>query len=391
MRSYCWLFLRLWKGCLTGSVCSVRGFGLKRLAVMAVFLPVFLAVQTIHWVGLLLDEILFAGYRRTEVREPVFIVGIPRSGTTLLHRVLARDSQRFTTFALWELLFAPSVTQRKLCLAVAAADGWLGGPLRKCIDWMQRAVFGRLDAIHRVSLSDPEEDYFTLLPALACFLLILPFPASRMLWQLTRFDDDLSSAERRHIMAFYRSCLQRHLYVHGADKTLLSKNPSFCSMVGALRETFPDCRVISTVRSPLRAVPSQLSSMRLGLLMFNGERAWSDFQERLVAMLAHYYKHLASTLATWPEDRHVFVPMGELTADVRKTVAKIYERFGMNVSSEYRGSLDAAYEEARSYKSVHEYTLEEFDLDVRTIGEEFSHAFDYFGFEPVSKACGASP
>jgi hypothetical protein len=376
----------LWKGCLAGLFASRKGWGLKRLAVMLLFVPVFLVSQTIHWVGLLLDEVFFRGYRRIEVRRPVFIVGIPRSGTTLLHRVLAEDAENFTSFSLWELLFAPSVTERKLYLAVATLDGWVGGPLRRLIGWIQRLALGRLDSIHQVSLSDPEEDYFTLLPAFACFLLILAFPGSKALWQLSRFDDDVNPSEQRRIMGFYKSCLQRHLYAHGTDKALLSKNPSFCALVGALRETFPDCRVISPVRSPLSTVPSLLSSIKVGLLIFNGLGQWSDFRERLVRMLAHFYDHLASTVSAWPEDQHVVIQMAELTSDLRQPVARIYDRFGLSLSTDYQERLEAAYERARSYRSTHQYTLEEHDLDVRDIGEEFSHAFDYFGFERATAA-----
>jgi hypothetical protein len=380
------LLLRLWKGCLAGLFASGRGWGFKRLAVMLLFVPVFLAGQTIHWAGLVIDEILFRGYRRIEVRRPVFIVGIPRSGTTLLYRVLAEDSQHFTSFSLWELLFAPSVTERKLYLAAAKVDGWMGGPLRRLVGWIGRLALGRLDSIHQVSLSDPEEDYFALLPGFACFLLVLAFPGSRMLWRLSRFDDEMSPSEQRQIMGFYKSCLQRHLYVHGTDKTLLSKNPSFCSLVGALRETFPDCRVISPVRSPLATVPSLLSSMKVGLLIFNGQGQWSEFRRRLIRMLAHYYEHLASTLSNWPEDQHVFVKMAELTADIRQPVGRIYDRFGLKIFADYQERLAAAHERGRSYKSTHQYTLEEYDLDVRDIGEEFSHAFDYFGFERATEA-----
>jgi hypothetical protein len=386
MATYCWLLLRLWKGCLSGPFASRRGWGIKRAAVMLLFVPLLLASQTTHWVGLLLDEVFFGGFRAVEVRQPVFIVGIPRSGTTLLHRVLAEDTRRFTSFSLWELLFAPSVTQRKLCRAVATVDAWIGGPLRKLVGWGQRIALGRLESIHRVALSDPEEDYLTLLPAFACFLLVLAFPESQTLWQLSRFDDEVDPCERRRIMEFYKSCLQRHLYVRGSDKTLLGKNPSFCSMVGALRETFPDCRVISTVRSPLETVPSLLSSMRVGMLMFNSPGQWRDFRRRLLGMLAHNYEHLAATLSTWPENQHVFIRMAELTSDLRQPVGRLYQRFGLSMSDDFRKCLEAACERARSYRSTHRYTLEEFDLNVRDIGQEFAHAFDHFGFEPAAKS-----
>ncbi|WP_166805004.1 sulfotransferase [Nitrosococcus wardiae] len=88
-----------------------KGLSWRRALVMVAFLPVFGLVQGLHWLGFLFDEIFFRGYRKVSVFQPLLVLGPPRSGTTLLHRVLAQDSQ-FTTFATWECLFAPSVTQR---------------------------------------------------------------------------------------------------------------------------------------------------------------------------------------------------------------------------------------------------------------------------------------
>jgi hypothetical protein len=358
---------------------------------MALFVPLFLAVQTLHWIGLLLDEILFPGYRNVCVRQPVFIVGVPRSGTTLLHRVLARDSRRFTTFALWELLFAPSVTERKICRGLGRLDGCCGRPLRRATRAAQRLVLRRLDSIHRVSLGDPEEDYFTLLPVFACFLLVLAYPSSSTVWKLARFDRDVAPPERTRIMSFYRACLQRHLFVHGPEKTLLSKNPSFSSMVESLRETFPDCRIICTTRSPLSAVPSLLSAMRGSLLVFNGVRQWDDFQARLIRMLDDYYAHLATCLSKWPDHRHVFVDMGELCGDLRQAVGGIYERLEFSISPEFRELLEAAHQRACAYKSTHGYSLEQFGLDDRTIRKEFAHAFASFDFDAAAGNDRRSP
>src|SRR5688572_25933586 len=42
-----------------------------------------------------LDEVFHRGYKNTAVKQPVFIIANPRSGTTYLHRLLAMDSERF--------------------------------------------------------------------------------------------------------------------------------------------------------------------------------------------------------------------------------------------------------------------------------------------------------
>jgi hypothetical protein len=116
------------------------------LLAMVGFLPLFAMVQAIHWIGFLLDEVLFPGYRRVTVRRPIFVLGPPRSGTTLVHRVLARDDQ-FTTLHTWECLFAPSVTQRRFWMALDRLDRWLGRYVGRGIERLERGLAGHLDAV----------------------------------------------------------------------------------------------------------------------------------------------------------------------------------------------------------------------------------------------------
>ena len=88
-----------------------------------------------------LDRILFPGLRDVEVREPIFMVGHARSGTTLTHRLLSKDTDRFSSFLLYELYF-PSLLQKKLIRAGARLDArLLGGFLeRRVRAWEERLL-----------------------------------------------------------------------------------------------------------------------------------------------------------------------------------------------------------------------------------------------------------
>ena len=49
--------------------------------------------------------VVFDGLRRTPIREPVFVIGHARSGTTHLHDLLYRDERRFSSFLMYELVW----------------------------------------------------------------------------------------------------------------------------------------------------------------------------------------------------------------------------------------------------------------------------------------------
>jgi len=358
-----------------------RGAGpwsLRRLLVLPVFTLLFLALQTVHWVGFLLDEIFFRGYHRVEVREPLFVVGMPRSGTSFLQRVLAEDTERFTTLRLWELLLAPSVTERTLWLGLGRLDGLMGRPAGRLLDGLARRGFAFMDDVHPVDFQEPEEDYFLLLPAFACFLLVLAWPEHRSLWELARFDD-LPEAVRRRLLGHYRRCLQRHLYMVGPEKRILSKNPSFTPMVRSLRETFPDAAFVGCVRDPLEALPSLLSSLEGGAALFGWDVAEPRHRDPFVTMLRDFALRLDEDVAAMP-DRALLLPLPELSADVPGTVRRIYGTFGWTPGPALEAALARRAARPPRAPSGHRYALQDFGLEPEDVRHRFREAYRRLDF-----------
>lgn len=350
---------------------SVTGWGLRRRLITLAFLPVLGLAIGLHWLGFLLDEIFFRGYRRVAIRAPLFVLGVPRSGTTNLHQVLARDAQ-FTTFRTWESLFALSVSARKFWLALAGVDRRLGGHLARLMAWLESRAFASMDDVHPMTLDSPEEDYFALLPLLSCFILVLPFPFARHLWDIGQFDRRVPAWERAAILDFYHSCLQRHLYVHGPEKRLLSKNAAFAPLAGSLLRRFPDARFLVCLREPQRTLPSQLSSIGPGLAFFGTppDNAW--IRDQFIDQLRFYYLNLASQLGGLPPERCVWLSIQDLRKDLRAALAQAYRQLGLPLSEAFDSLLITAAEDSRRYRSSHQYQLADFGLDAGQITQAFA-------------------
>ncbi|MGB2247716.1 MAG: sulfotransferase [Alcanivorax sediminis] len=357
---------------------TTRGVSLQRLAVLLLFWPLFLLVQGINGIGLLLDHVLFPDFRRVQIREPLFVVGVPRSGTTFLHRLLALD-ERFTTTALWELLFAPSITQRYFWTALACLDQKIGRPLGRLLSWSERRLLGGLDGIHKTGLLDPEEDYLGLIPVWGCFLLVLVVPAPA-LWRLTFLDRDGSDREKARLMKAYRRFVQRHLYFHGQHKQLLSKNPSFTPWLQTLSHTFPDARFIGCLRNPSQSVPSQINSILIGAQIFDGRDTTAYWRQGFLAMLDYYYRHLLSALAAMQPERQALSLMEVLAVEPADTVLRFYQQFGWEADSAFRERLEMQERQARHYQSGHHYSLENLGVDADTLNETFGWVYDRFDF-----------
>ena len=355
-------------------------FTLKRVLLLIFFVPFFLAMQAINRAALLLDDVFFRGYRDVEVKEPVFVVGVHRSGTTYLHHLLSRDTDNFTTFNLWELFFAPAIIERKFWFAAGAADRALGGFGRRLLFALEDRALKDLRAIHHTALFEPEEDELVLLPYFASVFLLLPFPFPEMLWALIRFDDNVPLREQDRIMARYKACVQRHLYVYGPRRRFISKNPSFSARIEAINRTFPDAKIVCNVRRPYETLPSLLSLMSFHWKTFDNDPLGLQLRDMILDMANYFYRHPIDRLPHWPKDRHAFLRYDDLTAHPERAVLQLYERFGIPFFPAFRACLKAQEDAMRSFKSSHRYSLDPWELTREHIRAEYRDVFEYFDF-----------
>jgi hypothetical protein len=327
-----------------------------------------------------LDPILFPSLRRSEVIAPVFILGHARSGTTLLHRLMSQDADRFSAFRLYEL-FLPSLLQKRLVRAVGAFDRrWLGAALERRVRAWDERRFGKTRHVHAMSLFEPEEDdgVLTYSCASGAWIVRLPYLGDLDFYHV----DERPEQQRRRLMGFYRECVRRQLCLNGARKTHLSKNPIFAGRVESLLETFPDARIVVPFRHPYETIPSLLELMRLAWKLRN----WSDAEmKRSLRVLAeqsfHTYRYPLEVLARHPETPHAIVDYAELVAEPKKVVERVYAQLGLELTAGYESALAVAQERARAHETAHRYSLEQFGLEAGEIHAQLADLFERFHWE----------
>jgi hypothetical protein len=366
--------------------CAPRSLRHYAVAVPVVaLLPVYGAYQ---WLGLLFDEILFRGYRRVPVTAPLFIVGVARSGTTALHHALADDPQ-LTTMRAWECVLAPSITWRYLWRGLARLDRYIGRPGARAVQRLERRWLANLQAVHTSSLTAPEEDYLTLMPAFACFVLVVLAPDAGALWRLGRFDAALGDGERRRLMAAYRRRVQRHLYFHGPGRRLLAKNAAFTPALGSLMAAFPDARLMVCLHHPDAALGSQLAAVDGALTALHGPYRRRPFARRMLATFAFQYRHLLTLLPSALPGQAVLVPNGALAHDLAGTVERAYAELGLSVPAAYAEHLARRHRARSEPRARRERDLRAYGLDedsVRAAFDPIHHCVDFEALTPTAAA-----
>src|SRR5688572_18038779 len=149
----------------------------RRRSLYRTFLLVVPAMAALHAICFALDPVVHPRLRRTPVRAPVFSLGHARSGTTLLHRLMAADEERFSYFLLYEMFF-PSLIEKELLRAFLRFDARvLGERVRRRIDAWDERKFRRSQGMHESGLFAAEEDGFVL--TLSCcsgfWIVLLPY------------------------------------------------------------------------------------------------------------------------------------------------------------------------------------------------------------------------
>ncbi len=167
-------------------------------------------------------------------RPPLIVCGLPRSGTTLLHRLLtlADDARPLVFWELTEPLPGRGPDRRRQ-------------EAERKLRRLQRLVPLSLDAQHLVRADLPDEDGHLLKPSFASSLL---YQAPALTWLDHLLRDDLAIA-----YANWRALL---VLLEAPERRLVLKDPFHARRVARIVDLIPDAMIVRTHRDPAEVVPS---------------------------------------------------------------------------------------------------------------------------------------
>ncbi len=336
---------------------SLRKPTFKRLAIVFLIFPICALIILINWVFLIVDNFIFWTYRKQSIKKLVFITGLPRSATSLVFHKLANDADHFTSFKLWEIIFAPSIIQKYFFRAILFIDKSIGHPLYACSKLLDRLLFKKLRGIHDMSLSKPEEDELLFIYKLSTVLFVYVFPGLHYLDNLLEFDEKIQPQTRYKLMRFYKRCLQRHNFVFNRNdnKYLLSKNPAFVSRIRSLHDTFPDSHLIYTYRSPLKTIPATISLNRHLYSIFASIDEAFPMASSTKDMLTRWYIMSNKALKEKYQGKQLVLDYAHITEQLSNTLTEIYQCLGIETTKKLQLTFALAEEKSRLFKSNNHY------------------------------------
>lgn len=337
----------------------------------------------LHVTCFLLDYLLFPRLWHTPVTQPVFVIGHARSGTTLMHRLMSADADRFSYFLYWETFF-PSLLQKKTVRLLGYLDDKvLGGFLEKKIRAWDDKTFGPYRHMHNMSLFNAEEDCFAMQAAFVSQQWSLEIP---MMDVVDFFHLDKMPKKSRRWMHHYRELVKRQLLLNGANKIHLSKNPVMSGWVESLIEAFPDARFVVMMRDPGACIPSCLKLVEASWKHKGWRREDCEVSlARLTEISFEHFTHPREVLARYPQTPSVVVDYRRLTSAPREAVQEVYSALGLPLEQSHDDWLQARAEKERAHHSKFEYSLGEFHLSAAQIEQRLASFYQQYQWQESSE------
>ena len=300
------------------------------------------------------------------IDEPVFIIGMPRSGTTILQALLHLDAAHRSPLC-WECL---------LPYPAPTPDTWRDNPRLDTI----RKEFGQLFRLvpdlrrkHYMAADSPQE---------CVAITALNFCSYQFLAQayLPSYDDWLSNeADQVRNLRWHKRFLQ--FLQSGGIRPVrwLLKSPVHLLRLKALFDVYPDARIIMPHREPSRfiaSVASLITSMRS--LYSDHHDPVRTGQALLGTWGGNLERFLRDRESLDMENRFVDFHFDEFVGNQMRVVERIYDRFGWELDPQSRTRMEGfLHRERKDKHGVHAYSLEQYGMSAADFDQRYARYHEF--------------
>jgi len=319
--------------------------------------------------GLFTDKLFYKIARKPSIKNPIVIVGNPRSGTTFLQRYLIQSSLGRGA-QLWQLIY-PSIVLQKLIK-----------PLLPILEKISPARH-HSTAAHKTSLTSIETDdvglFFRYFDGFFLYGFLLSF-ADEDLFEY--FDPRVRDTSKRDF-DWFESVWSRTMV--NQDVPYIGKLFSLSTNLPSFQKRFPDAKILYMIRNPLNVIPSGLSLVTGVLDKRFG--FWSLEKRKRDQYIERLYNALVTLLKRFHEDWTnekinksgvLIVRYDQMMSDFDQLMENILNFIDQKPSEELIEKIKKTAEMQRNYKSEHGYDLEKFGLTEDQIKKDCHFVYETF-------------
>jgi Sulfotransferase family len=307
------------------------------------------------------------------IQRPVFITGMPRSGSTFLHELLAEDGRNRVP-RVWEVMFpiaGHNRTRSEVDSRVGRAEFCL---------WLFRRLAPGANSVYPLRAWTPHE-------CVAIHSYTLLSEEFAMICRVPAYEAFLRGANFSLAYAWQKRFLQ-YLQLSDPTKQWILKSPDHVHTLGHLLTMFPDAVVIQTHRNPLEVLKSSMYLTEVLERTFARADDRSQIRQREIRNLTEHVESITSFREANPEleGRFIDVRYHELILDPLTVIRQTYQRLDMPLTEMAANRMQRLASTRSRYKGRRgDRRRADFELDGSFDRHRLEAYCSRFGF-PVSRA-----
>jgi hypothetical protein len=312
-------------------------------------------------VGVLLTQAQFAAHpehRDVPIERPIFLMGLPRTGTTALHRLLHADPMS-QGVEMWLTQYPQPRPPR---------ETWESDPIFNAMQQgfaAHHSESPEFMGIHYMDATTVEE----------CWRLLRQTGKSNSyeaLAQVPRYTEWLAKQDWTDAYARHRQNLQL-VGLNDPEKRWVLKNPSHMTALDALMTAYPDALIVYTHRDPVVCIASSCSLSAETTAGHSTTYVGDVVGRTQLDLWSRSFHAFHDARPSYPAEQFADVAFADLRADPLGVTRGIYEQFGLDWTPEAEAAITAIDREGREGKAApsHRYSLDDYGLTEAEVREAF--------------------
>lgn len=329
-----------------------------------------IAMMRERLVGQLVNRLIMEDYfqrfpeiAQIEINDPLVIVGLPRTGTTMLQRTLAVDP-RFYSAAWWETRYPAPLTGEgpQDCanrIAMAKAE------VAQTIEAIPQIL-----SIHPMSATLCDEEFMLMEHSFLCAMDAYADVPSYTAW-LDQQDQRPVYVQLKKMLQFLQWQKSQRGEVQG--QRWLLKAPQHLHTLEILLSVFAQAQVILTHREPAQTIPSMASMAHTLWQIYSDQPDPRSAGKQWNSRMARGIHHTMQVREQEDAKRFLDIHFADTVAQPMEVLAKVYQFAGLPLTEKVRAQAQQwLSSNGREKRAGHDYTLETFGLSEQQMQADYA-------------------
>ena len=311
--------------------------------------------------------IYYIPIKKTKIeKDPVYIVGHWRTGTTYLQNLLTRDPQ----FGWFDPLKTVTFSN---CILLHPILKKLVGKFLKGTRAMDNMEY---------ELDLPMEEVFaqaTISTQAISHMLVFPDNGGGLKYIDSAFTDEESPEKQEEWIKAYDYVLKKATYME-KGKQLLLKSPENTCRIKFLKKNYPNAKFINIYRNPYKVVMSTINMFNKEMDLFCLDEKASDelIENTVLDLFERIYRKAFKELYTLPKEDYIEICYEDFCENPEKYTQQIYEHLGIEGFERAKPYFEKYLKEQEGYQK-NQFTLD--DGLKEKINKRLGFYFEHYGYE----------